>query len=394
MIRSFNKPTGVNNKLIECFSKFLRVLPIIMTHSSEKPASSNQTSSSDVSLSYKDAGVDIDAGNALIERIKGVAKRTRRPEVMAGLGGFGALCEIPEGYKKPVLVSGTDGVGTKLRLAMDANKHDTIGIDLVAMCVNDLIVCGAEPLFFLDYYATGKLNIDIAADVVSGIGHGCELSACSLVGGETAEMPGMYTGEDYDLAGFCVGVVEKDELIDGSKVRSGDRLIALAASGPHSNGYSLIRKVIEHCGADLSQTFSDDDSRSLADALLTPTRIYVKSILKLIKTLPVRAISHITGGGLLENIPRVLPEHTAAIVDTNSWQLPEIFNWLQQQGNINTTEMYRTFNCGVGMIICVSADNVDTALATLKDCGENAWLIGHIDDKSPSGDAVILQGSE
>ncbi|MFT7491796.1 MAG: phosphoribosylformylglycinamidine cyclo-ligase [Pseudohongiellaceae bacterium] len=394
MIRSFNKPTGVNNKLIECFSKFLRILPIIMTHSSEKPASSNQTSNSDVSLNYKDAGVDIDAGNALIERIKGVAKRTRRPEVMAGLGGFGALCEIPEGYKKPVLVSGTDGVGTKLRLAMDANKHDTIGIDLVAMCVNDLIVCGAEPLFFLDYYATGKLNIDIAADVVSGIGHGCELSACSLVGGETAEMPGMYTGEDYDLAGFCVGVVEKDELIDGSKVRSGDRLIALAASGPHSNGYSLIRKVIEHCGAKLNQTFSDDDPRSLADALLTPTRIYVKSILKLIKTLPVHAISHITGGGLLENIPRVLPEHTAAIVDTNSWQLPEIFNWLQQQGNINTTEMYRTFNCGVGMVVCVSADNVDAALATLKDCGEDAWLIGHIDEKSPSSDAVILQGSE
>jgi phosphoribosylformylglycinamidine cyclo-ligase len=394
MIRSFNKPTGVNNKLIECFSKFLRILPIIMTHSSEKPASSNQTSNSDVSLNYKDAGVDIDAGNALIERIKGVAKRTRRPEVMAGLGGFGALCEIPEGYKKPVLVSGTDGVGTKLRLAMDANKHDTIGIDLVAMCVNDLIVCGAEPLFFLDYYATGKLNIDISADVVSGIGHGCELSACSLVGGETAEMPGMYAGEDYDLAGFCVGVVEKDELIDGSKVRSGDRLIALAASGPHSNGYSLIRKVIEHCGAKLNQTFSDDDPRSLADALLTPTRIYVKSILKLIKTLPVHAISHITGGGLLENIPRVLPEHTAAIVDTNSWQLPEIFNWLQQQGNINTTEMYRTFNCGVGMVVCVSADNVDAALATLKDCGEDAWLIGHIDEKSPSSDAVILQGSE
>jgi phosphoribosylformylglycinamidine cyclo-ligase len=365
-----------------------------MTHSSEKPASSNQTSNSDVSLNYKDAGVDIDAGNALIERIKGVAKRTRRPEVMAGLGGFGALCEIPEGYKKPVLVSGTDGVGTKLRLAMDANKHDTIGIDLVAMCVNDLIVCGAEPLFLLDYYATGKLNIDIAADVVSGIGHGCELSACSLVGGETAEMPGMYAGEDYDLAGFCVGVVEKDELIDGSKVRSGDRLIALAASGPHSNGYSLIRKVIEHCGAKLNQTFSDDDPRSLADALLTPTRIYVKSILKLIKTLPVHAISHITGGGLLENIPRVLPEHTAAIVDTNSWQLPEIFNWLQQQGNINTTEMYRTFNCGVGMVVCVSADNVDAALATLKDCGEDAWLIGHIDEKSPSSDAVILQGSE
>jgi phosphoribosylformylglycinamidine cyclo-ligase len=359
-----------------------------------KPSSSKPASANGVSLSYKDAGVDIDAGNALIERIKGVAKRTRRPEVMAGLGGFGALCEIPEGYKKPVLVSGTDGVGTKLRLAMDANKHDTIGIDLVAMCVNDLIVCGAEPLFFLDYYATGKLNIDIAADVVSGIGHGCELSACSLVGGETAEMPGMYEGEDYDLAGFCVGVVEKDELIDGSKVSSGDTLIALASSGPHSNGYSLIRKVIEHSGADLDQAVSADDSTSLADALLTPTRIYVKSVLKLIKTLPVHAISHITGGGLLENIPRVLPAQTAAIIDTESWQLPAIFNWIQQQGNINATEMYRTFNCGVGMIICVSKDNVEMALKTLQDSGESAWVIGHIDDKSPSSDAVILKGSE
>ncbi len=377
--------------------KFLRISPPIMSNSSSdlnKPSSSKPASANGVSLSYKDAGVDIDAGNALIERIKGVAKRTRRPEVMAGLGGFGALCEIPEGYKKPVLVSGTDGVGTKLRLAMDANKHDTIGIDLVAMCVNDLIVCGAEPLFFLDYYATGKLNIDIAADVVSGIGHGCELSACSLVGGETAEMPGMYEGEDYDLAGFCVGVVEKDELIDGSKVSSGDTLIALASSGPHSNGYSLIRKVIEHSGADLDQAVSADDSTSLADALLTPTRIYVKSVLKLIKTLPVHAISHITGGGLLENIPRVLPAQTAAIIDTESWQLPAIFNWIQQQGNINATEMYRTFNCGVGMIICVSKDNVDMALKTLQDSGESAWVIGHIDDKSPSSDAVILKGSE
>lgn len=376
--------------------KFLRISPPIMSNSSSdisKPSSSKSASTSGVSLSYKDAGVDIDAGNALIERIKGVAKRTRRPEVMAGLGGFGALCEIPEGYKKPVLVSGTDGVGTKLRLAMDANKHDTIGIDLVAMCVNDLIVCGAEPLFFLDYYATGKLNIDIAADVVSGIGHGCELSACSLVGGETAEMPGMYEGEDYDLAGFCVGVVEKDELIDGSKVNSGDTLIAISSSGPHSNGYSLIRKVIEHSGADLGQAVSADDPTTLADALLTPTRIYVKSILKLIKTLPVHAISHITGGGLLENIPRVLPAQTAAIIDTESWQLPAIFNWIQQQGNINATEMYRTFNCGVGMIICVSKDNVDTALKTLQDSGENAWVIGHIEDKAPSSDAVILKGT-
>ncbi len=364
-----------------------------MSNSSDKASSSNPSSTNDVSLSYKDAGVDIDAGNALIERIKGVAKRTRRPEVMAGLGGFGALCEIPEGYKKPVLVSGTDGVGTKLRLAMDANKHDSIGIDLVAMCVNDLIVCGAEPLFFLDYYATGKLNIDVAADVVTGIGKGCELSACSLVGGETAEMPGMYEGEDYDLAGFCVGVAEKDELIDGSKVLSGDTLIALGSSGPHSNGYSLIRKVIEHSNADLSQKVSTEDGRTLSEALLEPTRIYVKSVLKLINTLPVHAISHITGGGLLENIPRVLPEDTAAVIDTKSWDMPAVFTWLQQKGNIDSTEMYRTFNCGVGMVICVSQDNAQTALKTLQDCGENAWIIGQIEDKPSNSDAVVLKGN-
>ncbi|MFT6389855.1 MAG: phosphoribosylformylglycinamidine cyclo-ligase, partial [Cellvibrionaceae bacterium] len=330
-----------------------------------KPTSSNNSPSNKPSLSYKDAGVDIDAGNALIERIKGVAKRTRRPEVMAGLGGFGALCEIPEGYKKPVLVSGTDGVGTKLKLAMDANKHDTIGIDLVAMCVNDLVVCGAEPLFFLDYYATGKLNIDIAADVVSGIGDGCELSGCALVGGETAEMPGMYEGEDYDLAGFCVGVVEKDNIIDGSKVSVGDALIGLGASGPHSNGYSLIRKIIEVSNADLNQTL--DNGERLAEALLKPTTIYVKSVLELIKALPVHAISHITGGGLLENIPRVLPDNAAAVIDTKSWELSEVFQWLQKHGNVDTTEMYRTFNCGVGMVICVSAENKEQALKILNE---------------------------
>jgi phosphoribosylformylglycinamidine cyclo-ligase len=344
---------------------------------------------SSTSLSYKDAGVDIDAGNALIDRIKGVAKRTRRPEVMAGLGGFGALCEIPEGYKQPVLVSGTDGVGTKLRLAMDLNKHDTIGIDLVAMCVNDLIVCGAEPLFFLDYYATGKLNVDVAADVVSGIGDGCELSGCALVGGETAEMPGMYEGEDYDLAGFCVGVAEKSELIDGSRVSSGDVLIGLASSGPHSNGYSLIRKIIEVSNADLNASIGDT---TLADALMAPTRIYVKSLLNLIKTLPVNAISHITGGGLLENIPRVLPEGTSAIVDTNSWELPPVFQWLQQQGNVEATEMYRTFNCGVGLIICVKESDKDAALANLKENGETPWVIGRIDDNPSNKDAVILEG--
>jgi len=348
---------------------------------------SNSTPPNKPSLSYKDAGVDIDAGNALVDRIKGVAKRTRRPEVMAGLGGFGALCEIPEGYKKPVLVSGTDGVGTKLKLAMDAEKHDTIGIDLVAMCVNDLVVCGAEPLFFLDYYATGKLNVDIAADVVSGIGDGCELSGCALVGGETAEMPGMYEGEDYDLAGFCVGVVEKDDIIDGSKVSVGDVLIGLGASGPHSNGYSLIRKIIEVSNADLNHTL--DNGERLVDALLKPTTIYVKSVLALIKTLPVHAISHITGGGLLENIPRVLPDNAAAVIDTKSWELPEVFQWLQKHGNVDMIEMYRTFNCGVGMVICVSEDNKEQALKTLNDQGETAWLIGHI-EKKEDGDAVLF----
>lgn len=351
-------------------------------------------SNSTDSISYKDAGVDIDAGNALIERIKGVAKRTRRPEVMAGLGGFGALCELPEGYKKPVLVSGTDGVGTKLRVAMDLNKHDKIGIDLVAMCVNDLIVAGAEPLFFLDYYATGKLNIDIAADVVTGIGEGCELSGCSLVGGETAEMPGMYEGEDYDLAGFCVGVVEKDEIIDGSKVRAGDVLIGLPSSGPHSNGYSLIRKIIEVRGADINAPFGDgsEGNKTLGDALLKPTRIYVKPLLKLIRESQVNALSHITGGGLLENIPRVLPENTKAVIDVNSWPRLEIFSWLQQQGNVEQREMYRTLNCGLGMVIAVPADKADEAVALLKAEGEASFVIGTIEAASADEEQVELQG--
>ena len=328
------------------------------------------------SLSYKDAGVDIDAGNALVERIKGVAKRTRRPEVMGGLGGFGALCRIPAGYREPILVSGTDGVGTKLRLAIDLKKHDTVGIDLVAMCVNDLIVQGAEPLFFLDYYATGKLDVDTAAAVVTGIGAGCEQSNCALVGGETAEMPGMYEGEDYDMAGFCVGVVEASEIIDGSKVAAGDALIALASSGPHSNGFSLIRKILEVSKADVQQPLGDS---TLANALLAPTRIYVKPVLKLLKNCEVHALSHITGGGFWENIPRVLPENTKAVIDGSSWQWPEVFNWLQKNGNVETYEMYRTFNCGVGMIIALPQDQVDAALALLKAECENAWLIGHIE---------------
>ena len=327
------------------------------------------------SLTYKDAGVDIDAGNDLVERIKHVAKRTRRPEVMAGLGGFGSLFALPKGYEEPVLVAGTDGVGTKLKLAMDMNKHDTIGIDLVAMCVNDLIVGGAEPLFFLDYYATGKLSVDVAAEVVNGIGQGCELSNCSLVGGETAEMPGMYEGEDYDLAGFCVGIVEKSKILDGSQVKAGDRLLGLASSGPHSNGYSLIRKVIEREQAQLNQTFAD---QTLGDALLQPTRIYVRSILSLLKTHPVSALSHITGGGLIENIPRVLPERSKAVIDCNSWEMPSIFRWIQKGGNIDSTEMYRTLNCGIGMVIAIPESHAAEAKALLESEGETVYHIGHI----------------
>ncbi len=346
-----------------------------------------QDSTQKTSLSYKDAGVDINAGNELVDRIKSVAKRTRRPEVMAGLGGFGALCEIPEGYTRPVLVSGTDGVGTKLRLAMDLNNHATIGIDLVAMCTNDLIVTGAEPLFFLDYYATGHLNIDVAASVVEGIGTGCEYSGCSLVGGETAEMPGMYEGEDYDLAGFCVGVVEKEEIITGNDVSAGNVLIGMASSGPHSNGYSLIRKIIEVSNADLSVEL---DGRTISDALIEPTRIYVKPLLSLFKQLPVKALAHITGGGLLENLPRVLPKHTQAVIDTKSWKWPAVFSWLQENGNVETEEMYRTFNCGVGMVLCVSADNAEKTLKHLNDAGETAWVIGSIEPSSDVEPKVLF----
>ncbi|MES3040624.1 MAG: phosphoribosylformylglycinamidine cyclo-ligase [Pseudomonadota bacterium] len=343
------------------------------------------------SLSYKDAGVDIDAGDHLVERIKGVAKKTKRPEVMGGLGGFGALCEIPAGYKQPVLVSGTDGVGTKLRLALQLNRHEHIGIDLVAMCVNDIVVCGAESLFFLDYYATGHLNVDTAATVVTGIGEGCLQAGCSLVGGETAEMPGMYEGDDYDLAGFAVGVVEKSEIIDGSKVKAGDVLIGVAASGAHSNGYSLIRKIIEVSGADLSQPLSQDQAgRSLADVVMTPTRIYVKSMLALIKALPVHALAHITGGGLPGNLPRVLPEGCDAVIDESSWNWPPLFQWLQAQGNVERFEMYRTFNCGVGMVVVVPADQVEATIAQLKSTGDDAWLLGKIVPSTHSEPTVVF----
>lgn len=339
----------------------------------------------DAGLSYKDAGVDIDAGNELVERIKSVAGKTRRPEVLAGLGGFGALFELPKGYTEPVLVSGTDGVGTKLKLAMRLNKHDTIGIDLVAMCVNDLVVGGAEPLFFLDYYATGKLNVDIAAEVVQGIGKGCELAGCSLVGGETAEMPGMYVGDDYDLAGFCVGIVEKSKILDGSKVKAGDILIGLASSGPHSNGYSLIRKIVEVTNADLNTQVG---GTMLADALLEPTRIYVKPLLDLLGKQDVHALCHITGGGLTENIPRVLPDNTKAVIDCASWAMPDIFKWLQQNGKVEATEMYRTFNCGIGMVVCVPESEVVDTIKVLKDHGENAFVIGKI-APAPGEDARV-----
>ncbi|WP_067514598.1 phosphoribosylformylglycinamidine cyclo-ligase [Endozoicomonas ascidiicola] len=345
-------------------------------------------SDSRTSLSYKDAGVDIDAGNALVDRIKQVAKATARPEVMGGLGGFGALCELPAGYKQPVLVSGTDGVGTKLKLAMDLNMHDDIGIDLVAMCVNDLVVCGAEPLFFLDYYATGKLNVDVAERVVAGIGKGCELSGCSLIGGETAEMPGMYQGDDYDLAGFCVGVVEKSEIIDGSKVAAGDVLIGLKSSGPHSNGYSLIRKVLEVSDTDLSTPL---EGKPIAEHLMAPTRIYVKSLLQLQKELPVHAMAHNTGGGLPENLPRVIPEGCQAVIDTNSWEIPAIFRFLQEQGNIDAFELYRTFNCGIGMILCIPASHQEQAMQRLVELGEAPMVIGHIETAEAEGETVIFR---
>ena len=353
-----------------------------MTDSTNRPTGT--------SLSYKDAGVDIDAGNALVERIKGVAKRTTRPEVMGGLGGFGALCELPKGYQEPVLVSGTDGVGTKLRLAMDIGRHDTIGIDLVAMCVNDLVVAGAEPLLFLDYYATGKLDVDIAADVVTGIGEGCEQAGCALVGGETAEMPGMYEGSDYDLAGFCVGVVEKSKILDGSKVGEGDVLLGLASSGPHSNGYSLIRKILEVSGAALDTAV---DGKPLGDALLAPTRIYVKPLLSLIREtdIPVHALSHITGGGLTENIPRVLPETLGARIDAASWTRPAIFDWLKEQGNVDEHEMHRVLNCGIGMVIVVPAEKADQARAHLQALGETAHRIGVITARGEGDEPVQLE---
>ncbi len=349
----------------------------------------DRADSSRTSLSYRDAGVDIEAGNALVDRIKPHAAKTRRPGVMAGLGGFGSLFELPlDRYKNPVLVSGTDGVGTKLRLAIESGIHNTIGIDLVAMCANDIAVLGAEPLFFLDYYATGKLDVDVAESVVSGIAEGCLQAGAALVGGETAEMPSMYEEGDYDLAGFCVGVVEKDGVIDGSKVAAGDKLIGLASSGPHSNGYSLIRKILERSGQSLNDEF---DGSTLGEKLLAPTRIYVKSLLELNNKLGIHALSHITGGGLLENIPRVLPEDKKAVIAADSWQRPAVFDWLQEQGNVEDKEMYRTFNNGIGMVIVVAAEDADTALSLLHGLGEEANLIGQIEDRGNDEDSVVIR---
>ena len=347
------------------------------------------TDPSDPGLTYRDAGVDIDAGESLVERIKADVATTRRPGVLGGLGGFGGLFELPvDRYRRPVLVSGTDGVGTKLKLAIATGRHQGIGIDLVAMCVNDVLVQGAEPLFFLDYYATGRLDVDVAATVVSSIAEGCRQAGCALLGGETAEMPGMYAEGHYDLAGFCVGVVEKDELIDGSRVQAGDVLIGLASSGPHSNGYSLVRKILEVSGASLEQPL---EGKPLGDHLLAPTRIYVKPVLRLLSQIKVKALAHITGGGLPENLPRVFPQGLAARIDTRSWSWPPVFQWLQQQGRVATTEMYRTFNCGVGMVIAVAADDAEQALAILRDAGEQAWRIGEMVTAQPDLPAVLFQ---
>ncbi|MFT6047014.1 MAG: phosphoribosylformylglycinamidine cyclo-ligase, partial [Arenicella sp.] len=329
------------------------------------------------SLSYRDAGVDIDAGDAFIDIIKPVAKRTEREGCLSGLGGFGALFQVPQNYKEPILVSGTDGVGTKLKLAFDLNKHDTIGIDLVAMCVNDVIVQGAEPLFFLDYFATGKLTPEVAAQVVEGIGEGCVQANAALIGGETAEMPGMYKSGEYDLAGFCVGAVEKSKIIDGTKVKAGDTLIGLASTGAHSNGYSLVRKVIDTYEVPLDTLI---DGKPLSEAVMAPTKIYVRSILSLLKQVDVHALAHITGGGIPGNLNRVLPDGCHAVVDESSWQWPALFTWMMETANIERSEMYRTFNCGVGMILVVDQADVERSISLLSEAGESAFVIGEIKD--------------
>lgn len=339
------------------------------------------------SLSYKDAGVDIDAGNALVRAIKPLVERTRRDGCLGGIGGFGGFFEIPKGYKEPVLVSGTDGVGTKLKLAQMLNCHNTIGIDLVAMCVNDILVSGAESLFFLDYFATGKLDTTVAEQVVAGIAAGCEQAGCALIGGETAEMPDMYAPGDYDLAGFCVGVVEKSKIIDGSKVSSGDIVLGLASSGLHSNGFSLVRKVIETSQTSLGQKFGE---HTLGDELLKPTCIYVQPILKLIAQTHIKGMAHITGGGLPENIVRMLPEKTCIRLQRSNWPQPEIFSWLQTNGRIEDNELLRTFNCGIGMALILAEQDVDIAVRVLEGAGESVYQIGTVETKQDNQDSVII----
>ena len=339
------------------------------------------------SLTYRDSGVDIDAGNELVERIKPAIKATRREGCIGSIGGFGGLFELPlSRYREPLLVSGTDGVGTKLKLAAELDALDGIGIDLVAMCANDIAVLGAEALFFLDYYASGRLQVEQAQRVIEGIARGCSLAGCALIGGETAEMPGIYQGDDFDLAGFCVGIVDKQRVIDGSRVNAGNRLLALASSGPHSNGYSLIRKIVADSKADLEQPCGD---RTLGEALIEPTRIYVKNLLELNRDFQINAIAHITGGGLVDNIPRVLPPGIAARIATGSWQMPPVFEWLQQSADIATPEMHRTFNCGVGMVLAVEAADADNCLRRLADLGETAWAIGETTERGP-GPAIVF----
>ena len=348
---------------------------------------SDQNSSKSQGLSYRDAGVDMEAGDALVERIKPMAKQTMREGVLAGIGGFGALFEVPKRYKEPVLVSGTDGVGTKLKLAFDWNRHDTVGQDLVAMSVNDILVQGAEPLFFLDYFACGKLSVDTAATVVGGIAQGCELAGCALIGGETAEMPGMYPEGEYDLAGFAVGAVEKSAMIDGRSIQAGDVILGLASSGAHSNGYSLIRKIIDRAGAKASDDFY---GQSMTDVVMAPTRIYVKSMLALIAKIKVKGMAHITGGGLVENVPRVLPENTQAVLHRDAWQLPQLFQWLQKNGGVEDAEMHRVFNCGVGMVVILNASDAKVAKAQLESTGETVYELGEIVERPAGAHQTIV----
>ncbi len=348
---------------------------------------SDQNSSHSKGLSYRDAGVDMEAGDALVERIKPMAKKTMREGVLAGIGGFGALFEVPKRYKEPVLVSGTDGVGTKLKLAFDWNRHDTVGQDLVAMSVNDILVQGAEPLFFLDYFACGKLSVDTAATVVGGIAQGCELAGCALIGGETAEMPGMYPEGEYDLAGFAVGAVEKSVIIDGRSIQTGDVILGLASSGAHSNGYSLIRKIIDRAGAKANDDFH---GQTMTDVVMAPTRIYVKSMLALIAKIKVKGMAHITGGGLVENVPRVLPENTQAVLHRDAWQLPQLFQWLQKNGGVEDAEMHRVFNCGIGMVVILSASDSKAAKAQLESTGETVYQLGEIVERPAGAHQTIV----